>query len=88
MLIYGMSSLVKTLSVISLLTFTIAALIGFNEKSDPKTLASKFAIGIKKLLKKIIRWNWFVKWLDQPYSLTTIGLWIGFICGLLSIIFS
>ena len=83
-----MTCLVKVLAGISLSAFTVAALVGFTKKDDRNTFWSKRAVCIKERLKKIIKWRRFHEWLDKPYSLTTIGLYLGFALGILSIAFS
>ena len=75
-----MSIPVKVLACISLFAFTIAALVRFTDANDTDTVFSKIAEFIKKLLK----WQR----LDKPYSLTRIGLIIGFVFGILSIMLS
>lgn len=76
---------VNVLATFSLITFTIAALVGFTKSCDPNTFWSKRAVCIKKKLKKIIKWHRFDKWLDKPYSLTTIGLYAGCAFAIISI---
>jgi hypothetical protein len=75
-----MICLVKVLAGISLSAFTVAALIGFTKPEDTDNCFSKLAVCIKKMLK--------CQCLNKPYSLTRIGLIIGFIFGIVSIAFS
>lgn len=79
--------LVKVLAGLSLSAFTVATLVGFSEKSNPNTFWSKRAVCIKKRLKWIIKWQRLNKYLDKPFSLTYIGLWMGFAFGIASILF-
>ncbi len=72
--------LVKVLSGLSLLAFAVAALIGFTDPKDPDNAFSKLAV----IIKKIFKWQR----LNKPYSLTRIGLIIGFILGIVSIVLS
>ncbi len=80
-----MAILVNVLATFSLIVFTIAALVGFTKSCDPNTFWSKRAVSIKKILKKIIRGHRSDKWLDKPYSLTNIGLYVGCTTAIISI---
>ena len=75
-----MICLVKVLSGLSLLAFAVATLMGFTDPEDTNNIFSKLAEIIKRIFK--------CQRLNKPYVLTRIGLIIGFILGIASIVLS
>ncbi len=75
-----MSTLVKVLACMSLVAFTIAALVGFEKPEDLNNIFSKCAVWIKNKLK----WQW----LEERYSLSRIVVIGGLTLGIVSIAFS
>ncbi len=73
-----MICLVKVLSLLSLLVFTVAAWIGFTDPEDQDNSFSKLAVSIKRIFK--------CQRLNKRYSLTKMGLMIGLILGIVSIV--
>jgi len=75
-----MTILVKSLAGTSVFILVVAAYIGFVDKDDPNDFMYK--------LKYLINEKFEGNWLRKPHILTKIGLGVGFILALLSIIFS
>jgi hypothetical protein len=71
---------VKVMALLSLLIFVGAAWIGFVDIKDPNVLANRLSAWIKRKFK----WSW----LQQKYILTRVGLLVGLILGIVSIIIS
>ena len=75
-----MSSIVQVIAGLSLLVFTMAALIGFTKPDDETDPFVK----LKRCINNTLKW----RCLEKPYILTKIGLIIAFILGIIGIILS
>ncbi len=71
---------VKIIALISFGILVIATWIGFVDPKDTNDPANRLTLRIRKALK--------CGWLQRRYILTRIGLIIGFILGVIAILFS